>query len=278
MKRCTLNILSCGHCKHPEFLTRKNGSFFPANFPSLVGVIHHPDRGVILFDTGYDNTFFEATKKFPERLYRLATPVTLNPNHHVLEQLKNLGYTANDVTTIILSHFHGDHVAGLHHFPHAHIICSKRGLETIYHGTRFKRARNGILSSLIPLDIEKRVSFFEDGKTIRLSKTFYPFIDAIDILNDNSIYAIELPGHCPGHWGLALLTENNQYVFLIADAAWSIAAVKHNNPPPKLVLTLLGDTKKYYDTLNNLNILNKNSRDVLMIPSHCQTSINRFKK
>ncbi len=276
MKRCKLKILSCGSCKHPEFMTKKNGSLCPVDFPSLVGVIEHSNEGIILFDTGYDQAFFDATQTFPERFYRWATPVTLHKNQSAIEQLKALGYQPSDVSIIIISHFHGDHVSGLHNFPKARIICSKVGLKNVYQGNRFGRVRQGILSSLIPIDIEKKVHFFEDGKTVLLPQSFTPFADAVDILGDKSLLAVELPGHCSGHWGLILRTKEDRYVFLVADAAWSSLAIESNTLPPKLTLKLLGSTPKYSQTLNNLNILKKNFCDIFILPSHCNIAINRF--
>jgi len=55
----------------------KGGSLCSVDFPALVGVIEHPSRGIFLFDTGYDPAFNDATKPFPERLYRWTTILIL---------------------------------------------------------------------------------------------------------------------------------------------------------------------------------------------------------
>ena len=276
MKRCELKIMSCGSCKHPEFMTRKNASFCSTDYPSIVGVIEHPEEGVILFDTGYDAAFFEATKPFPERLYRWTTPVTINDRDSAVEQLKEIGYKAEDVQTIIISHFHGDHVAGLHNFPKARVVCSKVGLEAVNEGSRFQRVKKGFLSSLIPENTKSHTLFFEDCNRVTLPKDFLPFSDAVDIFNDGSILAVELPGHCPGHWGLVLHLESDQFVFLIADAAWSTQAVEKNIPPPKITANLLGFTKDYYKTLSSLRTLYQNNRNVMIVPSHCKIAAKKF--
>ena len=278
MKRCQLKILSCGNCRHPEIMTRKGASFKTTDFPSYVGLIEHPDEGVILFDTGYDAAFLQATQTFPERLYRWATPMHLNKGESALEQLEKLGYTSDDVSAIIISHFHGDHVAGLHHFKNATLYCSKIGLEHVNKLGRFSKVRRGILSSLIPNDIANRARYFEHSKPLSLPKEFTPFTDAADLLGDGSLLAVVLPGHCPGHWGLALRTENDKYVFLIADAAWSIKAVENNMPPPKLTMSLLGSGSQYYKTLRDLHALSDADRDLDILPSHCTTAMTRFQE
>ncbi len=270
MKRCRLKIAACGSCKHPEFMTLKNASLCPTAFPSLVGIIEHPDEGVILFDTGYDHAFFEATRTFPERLYRWTAPLTLGDDQNALSQLKKMGYKAEDVRRIIISHFHGDHVSGLHNFPNAKIHCSSSGLKNAHQGSRFKRIRKGILLSLIPPNLEERSIFFETGPHVALPQDFKPFSEAVDILGDGSLFAVELPGHCPGHWGLALRTQKDRFAFFVGDAAWSTTAIEQNMPPPKITIKLLSSTEKYYETLSQLNELHCQTNNVLLLPSHCK--------
>ncbi len=276
MKRCRLKVLSCGSCRHPEIMTRKDADFKIANFPSYVGLIEHPDEGVILFDTGYDPAFLQATQPFPERLYRWTAPVHLNKGDSAIEQLKKLGYSEDDVRAVIISHFHGDHVAGLHHFKNAKLFCSKVGHKYVNQLGRLTKIRRGILSSLLPNDLEHRAQNFEDSTPLSLPKEFYPFTEAVDLFEDKSLLAVELPGHCPGHWGLALRTEQDRFVFLIADAAWSIKAIENNVPPPKLTISLFGSSAQYYKTLNDLHELHKADYDLDILPSHCTKAMQRF--
>lgn len=278
MKLCSLRLLSCGSCRHPEFMTKKGGRLCAVDFPSFVGVLVHPDEGLILFDTGYDQAFFEATESFPERFYRWMTPIELGDQDNVAARLAHLGYKTDDVRIIIISHFHGDHVSGLHNFPNAKIFCSKAGLKSVHDGSRFKRVRKGFLTALVPDDSHARSLYFEDGARQRLPEDFHPFTDGADLLKDGSLLAIELPGHCPGHWGLALRLEDSRYAFLIGDAAWSLDAVERNMPPPGMTTKILGDTGRYRETLGALHILKKVNRDVVILPSHCFQAAHSFQR
>lgn len=274
MKRCTLDWVACGCCRHPEIMTKKQGSLCPADFPSHVGIIRHPDAGVILFDTGYDTAFLSATSPFPERFYRWTTPVTLGEN--IVETLKQHEISTEQVNAIIISHLHGDHVAGLHHFPNAKIFCSEAGIQTLRKNGRFARVRQGILSALIPHNIEQRAKYFEQVPSIHLSAIFAPFERAVDLLGDASLLAVELPGHSAGHWGLLLRSESDHYIFLVADAAWSIASIEHYIPPPRITTALLGNTNHYRKTLNSLHLLHKRNPDIIMLPSHCADAAKKL--
>lgn len=268
MRRTTLDVVECGSCRHPEAMTMKGAPWRVVGFPSLVGVIRHPVEGVILFDTGYAPAFLEATRRFPERLYAITTPVTLCDGQDAVGRLAAMGIAPEDVSHVVISHFHGDHVAGLDRFPGARLHCSRAGLADVRAHGRLGRVRRGILSGLIPSRIDD-AAFFEDGTMIDLPKAFSPFQRGSDLLGDGSLVAVDLPGHCPGHWGLAMRVEDDRYVMMVADAAWSIGAIERNAPPPAPTAALLGDAGAHRKTLSALHRLRLARPDTVLLPSHC---------
>lgn len=278
MPKIDFHLLSIGACRHPEFMTIKGGQFCEANFPALVGLIIHSEYGAILFDTGYDAEFFKATQKFPEKLYRLSLPIDFKPDNSIENNLQKYGLKISDIKIIILSHFHGDHIAGLKNFPNAKIYCAKSGLLNMFKGSRFSRTQNGLLNQLLPDDINARAKFFEDFSQTDLSKEFAPFESGIDILGDGSLIAIELKGHCEGHWGLWIKADEKP-VFLVGDAAYSIKSIIENIPPPRFTTSLLGKTNIYRETLLKLsNLYNAANERVEIIPSHCDKTAKRLMK
>jgi len=232
-------------------------------------VLKHPVEGVMLFDTGYDPAFFAATQTIPEKLYRLVTPVVLPPQSELIRQLERLGIDRMEVRHLVLSHFHGDHVAGAHHFPKAIIHCAKAGLAAARAGNRVSRVRRGYLKSLIPNDIDDRAKFFEDAARVALPRDLFPFETAADLLGDGSVLAIELPGHCPGHWGLLVAEQGRGSRFMVADAAWSGDAISRNVPPPAFTSSFLGDTGQTRETLTKLHDLRIRNPDIRLTPCHC---------
>jgi glyoxylase-like metal-dependent hydrolase (beta-lactamase superfamily II) len=278
MKRVGFDWTHRGSCSHPSIMTELGGSLCPTDYPSFVGIIRHPEQGVILFDTGYDPAFFAATESFPERLYRWATPVKLDQTQTVGEWLAGLGIDMQDVTALVLSHFHGDHVAGLKNFPNAQIYCAAAGLKQMQSGSRFGRVRQGLLSGLIPDDIATRAHFFEDAKVVTLPQAFGGIETGADLLGEGSLIAIELPGHCPGHWGLAFCSDTHGEILLIGDAAWSIGAVHKNNPPPNITTALLGNTRRYRATLAHLQNVCQANQHLIILPSHCPVAAKALAK
>lgn len=269
MIRCRAHMLQAGSCRTPAAMARQGAGWGPATFPALAGLILHPTVGPVLFDTGYDPAFFAATQPFPERLYRWATPVDLPDGAAVADQLARFGLTPGDVRAVIISHFHGDHIAGLHAFPGATLFCAREGLEDARRPGRLARVRRGILDGLTPPDIDARARFFEDMPRMTLGPEMTPFENGADLFGDGSMIAVPLPGHCPGHWGLLLRGEDGRTRFLIGDAAWSREAVRENVPPPRLTTDLLGRTDVYRRTLHDLNRLWTRRPDLIVTPSHC---------
>jgi len=265
----SLHLIQAGFCRHPQIMTIRDGSFLPTAFPALSMLIFHPDEGPVLFDTGYDPMFFEATHSFPERLYRWVTPVTLDPGEALATQLERYSVAPTEIKHIVISHFHADHIAGMHSFPNAKIHCAKSGLKSVCSRTRWSAVRHGTLQSLVPSDIDDRASFFEDKPLTSLPHDFQPFEYGVDILGDGSLLAVDLPGHCPGHWGLGLRTEDGNHSFLVADAAWSTDAIRRNIPPPAISSSFLGKTRSTRNTLGMLHALQKGNEDIFLVPSHC---------
>ena len=268
-------ILRVGACRHPEAMTLRGGHWCEVSFPALVGLIKHRTFGHILFDTGYDDRFFAVTETFPERLYRMATPVQFDANDSLPAQLGRLGLTLDDIGGVFVSHFHGDHIAGLSAFPKARIFCDAEGLKRVRSGGRFGRVRKGLLSALVPDDIDSRAVHFEAIPRVALGDAMAPFTHGADVLGDGSLIAVELPGHCPGHWGLLVLRANERPAFFIGDAAWSIAAVTDNRPPPAITTALLGETASYRQTLSALNAVSQTGA-VELIPSHCEVTAAKW--
>jgi glyoxylase-like metal-dependent hydrolase (beta-lactamase superfamily II) len=267
--RCETRFIRAGACRHPEAATLLGASWRPAVFPALAGLIRHPTRGAVLFDTGYDPAFFAATESFPERLYRWATPVTLGPGETAAEQLARHGLRPEDIAWVVLSHFHGDHAAGLHAFPAARIACARAGLQAVRQGGAFTAVRRGFLRGLLPDDLDARADFFEDCSRVSLPAEMAPFEDGADLFGDGSLIAVELPGHCPGHWGLLLRGADDRLNFLVGDAAWSSRAIRENRPPPGLTTALLGETRTYRQTLARLHALRQANPDLVITPAHC---------
>ncbi|MCP5080229.1 MAG: MBL fold metallo-hydrolase [Alphaproteobacteria bacterium] len=277
MTRVGFEILKVGHCRQNARLACRAARWENCEFPALVGLLHHPAHGAILFDTGYSPHFYAATAQWPERAYALFAPVSLSPDQQLVAQLARRGLAPSDIKTIIISHFHGDHVAGLKDFPDAQFICSRSGWKGLMGLGRVTGVRRGMIPALLPEDFADRVQFLGDLKVTALPDELKPFERGVDPLGDGSLLAVDLPGHAEGQFGLTFVDEReDRRIFLVADGAWSMQAIRENALPMPIAATLIGHTPAYPETLNRLHQLHTLAPQIVMIPTHCTERTAEF--
>ncbi len=266
------DLLKVGHCQHPECAALRGGSRRAIDFPALVGLIEHPQHGLMLYDTGYSRHFHEATRGFPECLYRMITPVQLPPEEELLNQLEARRISPSDIETIFISHFHADHVAGLRDFPKARFIATAAERQVVESKGRIGRLRRAYLRDLLPADLDQRMTLAENTTSVRLSPAWQPFSHAHDLLGDASMLGIDLPGHTASQLGVTFNVEGESTpVFLVGDACWKIEGLTEDRPPSRLAYNLFHDTKIYNDTFAKLRQLHLSASAPIIIPSHCST-------
>jgi glyoxylase-like metal-dependent hydrolase (beta-lactamase superfamily II) len=264
------DLLKVGHCQHPECAALRGGGRRAIDFPALVGLIEHPQRGLMLYDTGYSRHFNEATRRFPECLYRMITPVTLPPEEELLAQLESRGIRASDIGTIFISHFHADHVAGLRDFPQARFIATRAERALCEKKGRVGRLLRAYLRELMPEVLDQRLKYAETMPQVTLPAVWRPFEAAHDLLGDGSMLGVDLPGHAASQLGVAFHAE--EPVFLIGDACWKIEGLIRDKTPSRLAYALFDNGAAYDATFAKLRALHLSPGAPLIIPSHCLTT------
>ncbi|KAF1013360.1 MAG: N-acyl homoserine lactonase AiiB [Stenotrophomonas maltophilia] len=268
MVRLDWQLIEADHYLHPQCAVRQGGSWRSCEFPALAALLRHPQRGLVLFDTGYSEAFFAATDRFPERLYCWVTPVRLAPGQSVRAQLQQRGIAAAQIGLVVLSHLHGDHVGGVLDFPGVPLLCSRAAWQDQAARGRLRAPQVGLLPALTR-DAAPRMGWLESLPAVDLPRPFDAFGVGRDVLGDRSLLAVPLPGHAVGQHGLLFHAEDGRPVFLVADAAWSSAAVREGVPPPRLVTALLGSTGAYRQTLQRLQRAGRAVDDLQLVPAHC---------
>lgn len=262
-----VELFSIGYCTAPLATTEQGATWKKRRFPAGVALIRHPFAGNILFDTGYGASFWQATQPFPERIYRWLTPAFLPENEQLRHQLYRLGVEKPDL--VFLSHLHADHASGLFDLEAAApIYASRAALEGLQCG------RIATLAAGCPQILQRQLA-----RRPLIATDTLPVVDLAtyglgafgagrDLLRDGLILVVDLPGHGCGQQGLFLPHTTAGAVFLVADAVWSLSALKRNCPPPDWVLRRLGHRAAYLDTFNKLYHFHKQHPQVQLIASH----------
>jgi glyoxylase-like metal-dependent hydrolase (beta-lactamase superfamily II) len=228
----------------------------------------HRQHGPVLFDTGYGHRFVDATRHLPNVLYALITPNTIPSADEAWHQLRTMGISESDVRTVVVSHFHADHIAGLRDFPLARIVCSRAAWDSVRNVNGIHALMKGFLKDLVPPNVEQRLQFVEELRTAALPAQMRSLGEARDVFGDGSVLVVPLPGHATGQIGVFLPSWSRGPLFLVADAAWSPRAIATGTPPPRITTALLGDTRTYRTLLARLNALQHTFPDLTLVPSH----------
>lgn len=273
-----LHLLRVGACRHLACMAARGAGWHWMDFPALCGLIRHPQRGWLLFDTGYAEHFFTATAQWPERLYRSTLPVALPAHETLASQLHRHGLTPDDIGHVIISHYHGDHVAGLRDFPRARFFASAAdtthclGLQ----GKRWRATLQAQLPGLLPPDFTHRWQAVEHCPRRDLPGWLSPFAQGFDLFGDGSLLAIHLPGHSHGQLGLFLPDAGGRPVFLLADACWSLPALQDDRLPARLTGFLQAGRRDYRHTFHALHRLSRQEPALTLLPSHCPVAWEIF--
>jgi glyoxylase-like metal-dependent hydrolase (beta-lactamase superfamily II) len=264
MVEATLTLRTAGSCSQLERSISTRGRLRSIEFPAGCATFVHPREGVVLVDTGYSGHFFEASRRFPYRFYRWATPVSWQPDQAIRAQLEREGIGHTDVRTILLTHLHADHCAGLRDFPHARIVTAAAGAAYYLPRRGLAAARTGFLPALIPPDFSNRLTPIESTPLAALDARVRPYTHGRDVFGDGAVFAVPLPGHARGQYGF--LIGNT---FLCADAAWTYRSILGQWQLPAIARLITDDAPVFAEQLAALKTLI--DAGITVVPSHDMT-------
>lgn len=168
--------------------------------PWFFYVVDHPE-GRVMFDAGVHPALIDEPAA---RLGKWADlmEIRMGAGDDVVSQLASIGLAPGDVSTVVLSHMHFDHVSALELFRHARIVVQRKELAfarspAVYQATTY-------IASDFAGDFD-----------------WHPIDGPLDLFGDGTIELIPTPGHTPGHQSMLVSLEGGS-LLLLADATYQL--------------------------------------------------------
>lgn len=268
--RLRCHVLDTGYCDAHEHHLLRGGAHRRLRCHSIAALLHHPQHGWLLWDTGYAPRMLDETRRWPFSLYRRATPLHLRPELAVIAQLDRLGLTPADIRQVIISHFHADHVAGLRDFPTARFVASASAYADVAPRHGMRALQRAFIPALLPDDFAARA--------VLLPPCTGPALPGLgpthDLYDDGALLLVELPGHARGQLGLLAETDTGPVLFA-ADGCWHSCAIRELRPPHVLTYLFVDRPRAVQTTLQRLHTFAQARPDVRIVPSHCPEAFAR---
>ena len=211
-----------------ERLILRGGSWQSVRLRVRYGLIFHPVAGPILIDTGYTPEALAGEHRGRMLcLYAALLKPELNAAQQVLPVLKRFGLSPDDIRTVIVTHFHADHISSVSLFRNARFIASDAAWARVKARTPRQNLRHGVFAELFPADFETRLD------AISTKSRVAPQGDipgGADLFGDGSVIAVELPGHADGQFGLLFKHQEKPLLYAV-DVQWLLKALTENRTP-----------------------------------------------
>lgn len=185
--------------------------------PIQAFVIEHDD-GLVLFDTGQDRASVTDPGYFPGgvvgAMYRRTAQADIPEDQTLTAGLERLGYAASDVTTVVISHLHQDHIGGLSEVPQARILIDPAEWATVH-------AKGAELSGIMARHIEAPGRRWEQVAYDGAGAGLTPFSQSFDLFGDGTMVLVRTPGHTPGSLSMVVRRDGWAPMALVGDLTYS---------------------------------------------------------
>jgi N-acyl homoserine lactone hydrolase len=137
---------------------------------------------------------------------------------HVMRELElpavmaAAGLQLGDVSEVVITHAHGDHIDGLVHVR-ARVLMNE--VEARYVAAPFSRVMRQVLRQPLPSGFAPEPLVLDGGP-------FGAFPASRAISDDGRIVAVDTPGHTPGHVSVICIDDQGRHVMLAGDATDSL--------------------------------------------------------
>jgi N-acyl homoserine lactone hydrolase len=170
------------------------------------------------------------------------------------------GLSMEDVSEVVLTHHHGDHVDGL---VHVSAPVRAHDAELRFAASTQARVMRRLLRQPLPLGFAPQPFALDGGP-------FGAFARSRALSDDGRIVAVETPGHTPGHVSVICVDDSDRHVMLAGDATDTLEQLHARRAD-----AVAPDPKVHVATLNTI-LAHCAQHPTVYLPSHDPESVARL--
>ncbi|KAJ7578646.1 beta-lactamase-like protein [Mycena floridula] len=181
--------------------------------PSLAFLIEHEEEGKLLFDLGIR----KHGKGYPAALQAdlEAENCAIDAERDIVDILKKHNVVPADISVVIYSHFHWDHIGDIAPFSKSDLVVGAEAKQWVESDKRWSGLPSG--QKVHYVDFEEGGATKVLGRNQAVLEPLGSYRRGIDLFHDGSVYLLDSPGHDPGHINALARVGPNVFVLLAAD-------------------------------------------------------------
>jgi glyoxylase-like metal-dependent hydrolase (beta-lactamase superfamily II) len=222
-------------------------------YPVPVFLVEHPRTGPFLIDVGYDPSIASDPTRTLGFLFGKVAMKHRLAEQGVPDQVTSRSVDPADVTMVVMTHLHLDHISASSQWPQATFVVDR--------AERAAAARRGpgpyVRSHLATIGRWREIDYAGSE-----AKPFESFARTMDLLGDGTVRLVSSPGHSPGHQSV-LLRLRDRYALICGDAAMSTLELRE-----PLIDGIVVDQDSYVRSGEEAREFMRSYPDTLAIPSH----------
>ena len=170
------------------------------------------------------------------------------------------GLRLDDVSEVILTHAHGDHIDGL---PHVNAPVLANEVELSYVAGPLSTVMRRVLRQPLPKGFAPQAFALDGGP-------FGAFERSRSLSDDRRIVAVATPGHTPGHVSVICVDDDGRHVMLAGDATDSLEQLQ------SLRADAIGPDPKVHIATMETILAHCAEHPTVYLPSHDPDSAQRL--
>jgi len=177
------------------------------------------------------------------------------PKVGIVDRLKEVNVTPDQVKFVGISHFHGDHTGQLAPFTNATLLIGKADWDGVTATPPMQGANAAGFKSWI--DEKRKVE---------------PLTGDKDVFGDGRVLVLRMPGHTPGHSGLLVRLKDMGPVLLTGDLVhfrenYDTGGVPHFNSDRAQTVASIERMKQIVANLKAIVVIQHDMRDIGKLPA-----------